>query len=94
MYTGFSAAAGAGTVAVAVAGLRADGGDGIDLRLIRFDREGIFVERVELLDLFRAIFFEPTGPLGIAFDGSGFGVVVSLAGGDLLPVLLRWALLP
>ena len=75
--TGFSAAAGANSIAVAVAALGGVGDPHVELRLIRFDREGIFIERVELLDMIYETGVDPTGSLGIAFDGSGFGVVVS-----------------
>ena len=90
-----SAASGANSIAVVVSSYGGLGDEHIDLRLIRFDREGIFVEQVELLDVIHeTISPDPSGPLGIAFDGSGFGVLVSTTGGEVVPLLLRWALLP
>jgi cysteine-rich repeat protein len=85
---GFAAAAGAQSIAVAVVGSW-----GNHLRLVRFDREGLFIEQVELLDLFHETFAELFGPLGIAFDGSGFGVIAQQVGDDN-PLFIRWALAP
>ncbi|MBN1774148.1 MAG: DUF4215 domain-containing protein [Deltaproteobacteria bacterium] len=84
---GFSATAGANSIAIVLS-------VGEELRLVRFDREGVFIEQVDLLVDHTVWWTAPDGPLGIAFDGSGFGVVMSYAGGSILPRLVRWALLP
>jgi len=90
----FSAAAGANSIAVVLSVIAGPGDAHADIRLIRFDREGIFIEHVELVDPVYMTGVDPLGPPGIAFDGSGFGVVVSQTGGAVEPVLLRWALVP
>jgi cysteine-rich repeat protein len=88
---GLAAGGGAGSIAVAVLAAVPAAGT-INLRLLRFDRNGAFIELVELADVPGSALVELRGPLGVAFDGNGFGVIAQPELGSS-PAFFRWSLL-
>jgi cysteine-rich repeat protein len=89
---GLAVAGGSASLAVAIfGGVPATATQ--DLRLLRFDRHGAFIEKVEVAELGPGSLSELRGPLGIAFDGAGFGIIAQGMVGAR-PLFFRWALLP